>query len=129
MVPQVGIFWFIQQPGGFPVILVSGVRLEEAERYGEYLNYPGDHSRLWPGIKQHLTSFFHDCDYRDWPRGRVIYNIRTRCFEIYLNDQLRTPEFEAEILANFNLPKAETTFATDPHYIFALYTLVAEGTL
>jgi hypothetical protein len=48
-------------------------------------------------------------------------------FDAYLNEQLQTPEFQAEILAYFNLPGAETSFTSDPHYADARFTLGAQG--
>ena len=125
--PQVGIFWFIQQPGTFPTLLGSGVPIENAEPHGNYINYPGEHSRYWPDIRGHLSPCFHDCEWKDWPRGRVVYNTGTQRFDVYLNDQLQTPEFEAEILAYFHLPNAGTSFASDPHYADARFTLGSEG--
>jgi hypothetical protein len=87
-VPQVGIFWFIQQAGTSPTLLGSGVAIEVGERYGDYINYPGEHSRCWPGVKRRLSQFFHDSEPKDWPRGRVIYNTKTQHFDVYLNEQL-----------------------------------------
>ena len=115
-VPEVGIFWFIQQPGSPPTLLGSGVAVKDGEPYGDYINYPGEHLRYWPDIKRHLSPFFHDCKCKDWPRGRVIYNTKTQRFDVYLNEQLQTPGFESEILAYFNLPEDKTSFASDPHY-------------
>jgi hypothetical protein len=120
--PEIGIFWFIQEPGKVPTLLGTGVAVEDGEPYGDYINYPREHSQYWPEIKQRLPSFFHHCGAKDWPRGRVIYNAKTQHFDVYLNEQLQTPEFEAEILSYFNLPAAETSFASDPHYARVLFT-------
>src|ERR1700735_667989 len=86
-IPEVGIFWFIQQPGTPPRLLRFGVSIENAERYGDYLNHPGEHSRYWPDIKRRLSTFFHDSEPKDWPRGRVIYNTRTQRFAVFLHAQ------------------------------------------
>jgi hypothetical protein len=123
VVPQVGIFWFIQQPGASPTLLASGVPVESGERYGEHINHPGEHLRYWRGIKLRLSPFFHDCEGRDWLLGRVIYNTTTQRFDVYLNEQLQTPEFQSEILSCFNLPKGKTAFASDTHYADARLTL------
>lgn len=52
----------------------------------------------------------------DWPRGRVIFNTGTKKFEVYLDKQLRMPQFEKKILARFHLTTDETSFAVDPCY-------------
>jgi hypothetical protein len=119
-VPQVGIFWFIQGPGASPTLVGFGAPVREGVPYGDYINYPGEHSRSWSDVKQHLSLFFHDCEHKDWPRGRVMYNV-------YLHEQLQTPEIESEILAYFNLPNAETSFASDPHYAKARFMIGPEG--
>lgn len=126
-VPEVGIFWFVQQPGTSPTLLGSGVAVEDGEPYREYMNYPGEHSRYWPDIKPHLSPFFHDCGPKDWPRGRVTYNTTSQRFDVYLNEQLLTPKFEAEILIYFNLPGAKTSFASDAHYTEVRFTLGVQG--
>jgi hypothetical protein len=121
--PEVGIFWFIQEPGKLPTLLGSGVAIADGEPYGEYINYPRDHSQYWLEIQPRLSPFLHDCGPKDWPRGRVIYNTKTQHFDVYLNEQLQTPEIEAEILAYFNLSEAKTSFASDPHYTQACFKL------
>ena len=128
-VPQVGIFWFIQEPGLSAALLVDGVALVDGEPYGEYINYPAEHSSCWPDVKQHLSPFFHDCEWRDWPRGRVLYNTKAVRFEVCLNEQLQKPRFEAEILAFFNLREANTYFMSDPHYTEARFTLDLRGSV
>jgi hypothetical protein len=39
----------------------------------------------------------------DWPRGRVVWNTGTKKFEVYLEKQLRTPQFEKWVLLRFHL--------------------------
>ena len=92
--PEVGIFWFIQEPGKAPAILGSGVAVGNGEPYGEYINYPGDHSQYWLETKPRLPPFFHDCGAKDWPRGRVIYNTKTQRFDVYLNGNCRHPSLK-----------------------------------
>jgi hypothetical protein len=97
-VPEVGIVWFIQQPGTSPTLLGSGVPIENGEPYGDYINYPSEHSRYWADIKLHLSPCFHDCECTDWPRGRVIYNTKTQRFDVCLNEQLQKPELKPRFL-------------------------------
>lgn len=125
--PEVGIFWFIQQPGTSPTLLGSGVAVEDGEPYREYINYPGDHVEYWLEIKPSLAPFFRDCGPKDWPRGRIAFNTTSQRFDVYLNGQLQTLKFEAEIVAYFNLPEARTSFASDAHYIETRFTLGVRG--
>jgi hypothetical protein len=125
--PEVGIFWFIQQPGTSPALLGSGVPVEHGEPYREYINYPGDHARYWLEIKPSLAPFFSDGGPKDWPRGRIGYDTTSQRFDVYLNEQLQTPQFEAEIVAYFNLPEARTSFLSDTHYTEARFTLGVQG--
>lgn len=46
-----------------------------------------------------------------------------RRIDVCLNEQLQAPKFKAEVLAYFNLPEAETSFASDPHYTDACFKL------
>jgi len=55
--PEIGIFSFIQEPGKVPALLGSGVAIGDGERYGDYINYPREHSQYWPEIKQRLPPF------------------------------------------------------------------------
>lgn len=103
--PELGIFWFVQQPGTPPRLVGHGVAVADGERYGDYINHPGEHLRYWPHAKPYLPSVFHDHGHKDWPRGRVLYNTKTQAFEVYLNEQLRTLTFEAEIHAYFQLAR------------------------
>jgi hypothetical protein len=52
----------------------------------------------------------------DWPRGRVVFNTGTKKFEVYLDKQLRTPQFEKWVLVRFYLTTDETSFVIDPSY-------------
>jgi hypothetical protein len=123
---EVGIFWFVQQPGRPPRLIGSGVPVGEGARYPDYINYPGEHSQHWPDAIPHLPTFFRGHEHKDWPRGRVLYNTVTHAFEVYLNEQLQLPAFEAEIIAYFNLPESATSFGSDPHYSEVRFTLGSE---
>lgn len=51
----------------------------EALKYGDFLNYPVSHFDIWN--KYYKKRFMTDFDY--YPRGRVIYNIKDKCYYIY----------------------------------------------
>jgi hypothetical protein len=74
-------------------------------------------------------AFLHDSGPKDWPRGRVRFNRRVKRFEVYLDKQLQTPQLEAAIMDHFRLPKAKTSFASDPQYDNARFELGPQGPL
>src|SRR5437016_4020797 len=132
--PMVGIFWFIQEPGQRPQLLASGVPVQLGRADGIFMKGLEDHDNFWRNntrsIKQFPASslaFLQDSGPKDWPRGRVLFNIVEKRFEVHLDKQLQTPQFEAEILDYFHVPKAEASFASDPHYANARFTLRPGG--
>ena len=52
---------------------------ENAEKYGEFLNYPESHFEVWE--KNYSSQYHVDFDY--FPRGRVVYNLKEKCYYIY----------------------------------------------
>lgn len=52
---------------------------EDAEKYGDFLNYPKSHFEVWE--KNYYSKYRVDFDY--FPRGRVVYNLKDECYYIY----------------------------------------------
>ena len=130
--PQVGVFWFVQDAGQPPQLLAWGDFVQLGKTDGIYINGHLGHASWWRNIKRNLRfapdlAFHRDSDTNDWPRGRVVFNRVVKRFEVYLDKQLQTPQFEAEILSYFCLPEAGTSFASDPDYADARFTLGPEG--
>ena len=125
--PEVGIFWFIQEPGGTPEIIASSVPVQQGKTYGMYINGPDDHISFWRTMSPVMSPLLHDSGPKDWPRGRVLFNTAMKHFEVDLNRQLVAPEFRAEILAHFRLPKASTVFRSDPHYAETRFRFGPQG--
>ena len=67
--PENGIFWFIQEPGKVPTLLGSGVAVGDGEPYGDYINYPREHSQYWPERGICLTQVAPICSMRGWQRN------------------------------------------------------------
>lgn len=59
--------------------LIHKCKDEEAEKYGDFLNYPESHMEIWD--KLYAKKYGVDFDY--FPRGRVVYNIKEDCYYIY----------------------------------------------
>jgi len=113
--PEVGVFWFIQRPKFAPELCAYSVALQEGKAYGMYIDGPHDHDSAWPW-SQLMDPWFRNSEPRDWPRGRVLFNVGLRHFEVDLTKQLLQPQFTAEVLRHFHLPEASTVFKPDPHY-------------
>lgn len=59
--------------------LIHKCENKDAEKYGDFLNYPKSHFEIWK--KYYESKYYVDFDY--FPRGRVVYNIKEDCYYIY----------------------------------------------
>ena len=129
--PQVGVFWFVQDVGQPPQLFAWGVFVQQGKTNGIYITSHMGHASWWRNIKRNLHfapgSPFSHSGPNDWPRGQVVFNTVLKRFEVYFDKQLQTPQFEAEILSHFRLPKSETSFALHPDDANARFTLGPEG--
>src|SRR6266700_8287284 len=72
--PRVGIFWLVD---GKPLIDVAP--LSEAEPYGDHMTHPRSHAAVWEQYQRNgIVS--REMEYEEAPRGRVMYNMKTRRF-------------------------------------------------
>ncbi|MBQ9915552.1 MAG: hypothetical protein IJO50_05335 [Clostridia bacterium] len=89
-------------------LLWHGCTLQEAENYGDFLNYPQSHDRVW---EQHCAKTYRvDFDY--YPRGRVVYRKTDSTFLIYY-DKCMEAQLDG-ILATFRDARYELCY--DEHY-------------
>jgi hypothetical protein len=131
---KIGVFWFVQEPAREPELLGSYVYLQQGKRYGLFVDGPDDHVSGWSLVGQIIRQFrdpsLHDSGPMDWPRGRVLFNMATKHFEVGLTKQLLTlqsPQFQTQILNYFRLPREATVFSADPHYAETRFTLAEHG--
>lgn len=96
-----------------PQLLSCRTPWPEAEDYGEFKTEPMAHYYFWPRLRKTLKLVG---EYEDWPRGRVVYNVKEQIFTAYIDRQLAGDPFRAVILAAFGLPPECTRFAYDAHY-------------
>ena len=108
--PRVGIFWAVD---GKP--LIESAPLPEAEPYGDHLTHPRGHAGVW-GQYQRGGIVSREMEYEEPPRGRVMYNTKTRRFTL-LADRciLRDKDLVRKIKSQMNLPR-NTETDTDSHY-------------
>ena len=79
----------------------------QADKYGDFLNYPKSHMEIW-------DEFYYDkyhVDFDFFPRGRVVDNLKEDCYYIY-HDKCITDL--SEILNDYENGKYK--ICTDYHY-------------
>ena len=97
------------------MLLLQGVPLAEAERYGRFLNYPEGHEQVW-GRYQNAGVVPADVEYEVVPRGRVLFDTVAGLFYLYADVCiLRQKELTYDICHRLGLPEA-TKMASDEHY-------------
>jgi len=74
--PRVGIFWVLN---GEP--LIDSALLSDAEPYGDHLTHPRGHAAVWERFQQNGTAP-REMEYEEAPRGRVMYNTKSRRFTL-----------------------------------------------
>ena len=70
------LFFYIPNQKNF---LIHKCENNEAEKYGDFLNYPDSHMEIWD--KYYYKKYKVDFDY--YPRGRVVYNLSEDTYYIY----------------------------------------------
>ena len=108
--PRVGIFWIFKGK-----LLKSETALDGGAEYGDVVHSQHDHIDYWPVLRGQNPEL-KQLEYEDVPRGRVMYFKQTKKFRVLMDKVLHTPQNKQLLLKAFNLPKARTTFGTDPHY-------------
>lgn len=108
--PKVGIVWVV---GGRLVIEATPVN--EAEEYGDFKIHPRDHCTVW-GILQRAGTVPHEMEYEEPPRGRVMYNTKTRQYKLLADKCILSKKvLVTKIRSQMHLPK-DTRTSTDEHY-------------
>jgi hypothetical protein len=109
--PEVGIFWVMGKR-----VLIDGTSLNEAEGYADFKIHNIDHYSLWEKY-QRVEVVPGDIEYDEVPRGRVVYNIKTRQFTMFADPCiLKAKGMTQYIMAKMNLPFENTKIETDEHY-------------
>jgi hypothetical protein len=121
----VGIFWGIPGAGDSWVLLTDATPLAEAELYGDFLTHPRGHYEAWERWKEQglpipadksVAKALAGHEYEDFPRGRIVYEVKTRRFIIYADRKLQGPSTIAAIVHAFNLTNRNFVVRSDSHY-------------
>ena len=120
--PQVAIFWLVQATEGEERLLAAGCPLDQAEPYGNCLNYGPGHYETWAHwrrdrtVEPALRALVRSYEYEDLPRGRIVLDRARDLFIIYADRKLLTPATIARLETQFQLPKERTEIHSDLHY-------------
>lgn len=108
--PMVGIFWLINGK-----LILDGVPVSSAERYGAVLGYPTGHVDYWAKLQRDGVVPV-EVEYEEHPRGRVLYHAEKEEF-VLLADKciLLHKKAVCEVRRAFSLPDS-TVPETDCHY-------------
>lgn len=117
----VGIFWGIPGSGGCWTLLIDRTPLASAELYGDFLTHPRGHYEVWsawqkrPPKKEAAQAIaFHE--YEDFPRGRIVHEIKTGRFIVYADRRLQRGPVIADIADKFALAAGTFVVRSDAHY-------------
>lgn len=108
-----GIFWEFSK------------NLDDAEDDHGYLQYSltKNHMNLWKAALEKFVTDVHERDsiyhkgYKSVERGRVIFNLRTQCYEVICSNKLvNDTTFRTNCIKQFNLTGNRVDFVALPHY-------------
>lgn len=112
--PMVGIFWLVGER-----LIIDASSLCEAESYGDCLTHRNSHIDYWTG-QQRLGVVPRDVEYEEPPRGRVVFNRKTKRFALYADRCiLKREPVVKQIIKTMCLPAGKfdvSTDGSDGHY-------------
>ena len=125
MTGSVGIFWGIPEQDHSWTILIDATSLSEAEPYGDFLTHPRGHYEVWsqsqrrraaPTARRSALRAIVDHEYEDFPRGRIVHEIKTGRFIAYTDRRLQQGPVIASIADKFGLASGAYGVRSDAHY-------------
>ena len=96
--------------------VIDSIALSKAEDCVDFKIHSDDHCSVWEKL-QRCGTVHADMEYEECPRGRVMYDTRTRRFKL-LADKciLKNTGAIHDIISKMNLPSRNTYIGTDSHY-------------
>lgn len=119
----VGPYWFVRDASGRVLLMAHRCALSNAEEYGDFLTRPHGHYEVWEGWRtgqqpeSTVAAIVRDCEYEDWPRGRVVFHAVRSRFIVYADSQIFRQELQERILERFRIPPERALFSRDEHYV------------
>lgn len=123
--PSVGIFWWVPVDTGESTLVTDRTVLALAEPYGDCLTHPHGHYDVWERWRHisakaranaGLPRAIVDCEYEDFPRGRVVYHQPSARFWIYADKRLHKTVILDQLRSAFGLSADQCIVRSDPHY-------------
>jgi hypothetical protein len=109
--PAVGIIYLVKGN-----LWIDGTPVSKAGDYGEFKIHENDHIRYWDQLMR-TGSVPKLSEYEEHPRGRVVYNTKTRQYTLYLDRCILGKKAVVQrIIREMRLPGKQTATATDSHY-------------
>lgn len=113
-VPQVGIIYVVKNR-----IFIDSTPVDSSllliNKGKDFINHKNDHFSYWKTILT-VDHTLRNFDYADFPRGRVIYDIKSEKFLLYLDKCIMSKKLMInKIISLMNLP-ISTIISTDEHY-------------
>lgn len=109
MTQAVGIFFIVNGS-----VVLDTAPLEQGELYGDTIGFSG-HYDYWEALmpKNSKEQLFKSHEYDYFPRGRVVYFMKSKNFRLYADHCLKKTDLE-KIAETFYLPAYQ--LARDEHY-------------
>jgi hypothetical protein len=109
--PMVGIFWLFKGQLIFDVSPVS-----TAEPYGDCVGHAKSHIAFWSEL-QRAGVIPSDVEYEEPPRGRIVFNMKTRQYIVYADKCIRVQSAVVrKIFRELSLPTDSAVITSDGHY-------------
>lgn len=100
---HVGLFFVVHNE-----LLLHSCTLNDAEKYGDFLNYPFSHEKVW--LSHYKNKHRVDFDY--FPRGRIVYNRVKQQSILYYDGCIKSEAKKIQSL----FPSKTCIIARDEHY-------------
>jgi hypothetical protein len=130
--PMVGIFWFVLDGTGLRYMLANGCDLAAAEAYGDCLTFVPGHYETWNKWRRRgastaaLRDIVRECEYEEWPRGRVVFDGIADRFILYADRRITAEGLVDEVVRYFGVPADKAVVRHDLHYQSTRAIKVAE---
>ena len=106
--PMVGIFWLLGKR-----LILDVSPLSRAEASGDWLDHSMSHDEFWTA-QQRVGAVPLEIEYLEPPRGRVLFNTKTKRYMLYADRCILKKKFAVkQIIKAMHLPSKQTDVATD----------------